>query len=73
METISQKKSIFPMKNNFGHFFLVLARIWQTSRYSLLGFTRYSGNRYASNKIISVTHQRLLKTQSFGQKASFSA
>ena len=24
METISQKKAIFPMKNNFGHFFLVL-------------------------------------------------
>ena len=24
METISQKKTIFPMKNNFGHFFLVL-------------------------------------------------
>ena len=27
METISQKKSIFPMKNNFGNFFLVLARM----------------------------------------------
>ena len=24
MEKNSQKKSIFPMKNNFGHFFLVL-------------------------------------------------
>ena len=27
MEKISQKKAIFPMKNNFGHIFLVLPSI----------------------------------------------
>ena len=72
METISQKKDIFPMKNNSGHFFSYY-RVWQTSGNILLGSIRYYGNRCASYKIISVTPNKLLKTQFFEKKAIFPA
>ena len=48
-------------------------RVWQTSGNILLGSKRYYGNRCASYKIISVTPNRLLKTQFFEKKAIFPA
>ena len=59
------------MKNNSGHFFSYY-RVWQTSGNILLGSIRYYGNRCASYKIISVTPNKLLKTQFFEKKSYFS-
>ena len=46
-------------------------RVWQTSGNTLSGFTRYYGNRFASYKIISVTPNRLFKTQIFEKRLVF--
>ena len=70
MEKISQKNDIFPVKNNFVNFFSYY-RVWQTPGNILLGSTRYYGIRCASYKIISVTPNRLLKTQIFEKKVIF--
>ena len=48
-------------------------RVWQTSSNNLLGSTRYYDIQCASYKIISVTPNRLLKTQIFEKKAIFPA
>ena len=59
------------MKNNFEVF--LYYRVWQNSGNSLLGSTTSYGNRYACYKIISVTPNRLSKTQFFEKKAIFPA
>ena len=59
------------MMNNFGQFFSS-SRVWQTSDNILLRSTSYFGNHCASYKIISVTPNRLSKTQIFEKKGYFS-
>ena len=46
-------------------------RVWPTSGNDLSGSTRYYGDRFASYEIISVTPNRLLKTQIFEKKMLF--
>ena len=70
METISQKKAIFSMKNilvSFSSYY----RVWHTSRNVLLASTRFCSYHCASYKIISVRLKKLLKTRIFEIKAIF--
>ena len=60
------------MKNKFGQFFSYY-RIWQTSGNKLSGFTKYFGCPWTIYKIISVTPNRLLKTQILEKKSIFPA
>ena len=71
METISQKSLFSRGKTNLA-IFPSYYRKWQTSGKILLGCTRYGGNHCASFNVIFVTLKRLLKTQFFDKKKTFS-
>ena len=64
------KKAILPMRNTLADFFWHY-RVRQTSVNILFGSTRYSSHHCARNRIISVTPNRLLKTQVFEKKRKF--
>ena len=68
MEASSEKKRLISRWKTILVNFFSNYRVWQTSGNILLGSTRYRGNRSASCKIISVTPNRLLKTQIFEKK-----
>ena len=65
-----KKRLVSQWKTNLANFFSFY-RISKTSGNFLLGSTKFSGNHFASYKIISVTPNRLLKTQIFEKKAIF--
>ena len=64
MKTISEKR-LFSRRKTYLAKSFSFYRLWQTSVNIFLGCTRYYGNHFASYKIISVTSNRLLKTQFF--------
>ena len=57
-------------KQNFGPF-LLESPLWHTPSNNLLGSTRYFDNHGGSYKTISLTPERLLKTQNFEKNQKF--
>ena len=67
-----KETAIFPMRNKIVLSCPMIPRITDFKQL-LLGWTISFGNHYATYKIISVTPQRLSKTQTFENKASLAS
>ena len=66
------KNAILSTEKQLGQRFLGF-RIWQISATNQYGSTKFSDKYCASYKVISVTHEKLLKTQSFAKKGKVSS